>query len=73
MPARAAYDALPEDMKRRLHGLVVEHSIFNSRARLSFTEFSDEERAGVTALCTLDPTDWRPHRICRRTRRQPLE
>ena len=21
------------------------------------------------ALCTLDPTDWRPHRICRRTRR----
>ena len=35
---RAAYDALPEDMKRRLHGLVVEHSIFNSRARLGFTE-----------------------------------
>ena len=31
-------------MKRRLHGLVAEHSIFNSRARLGFTEFSDEER-----------------------------
>jgi alpha-ketoglutarate-dependent 2,4-dichlorophenoxyacetate dioxygenase len=44
---RAAYDALPEDMKRRLHGLVVEHSIFNSRARLGFTEFSDEERKGM--------------------------
>src|SRR5262249_49458922 len=41
---RAAYDALPENMNRRLHGLVAEHSIFNSRARLGFTEFSDEER-----------------------------
>src|SRR3974377_378206 len=27
---RAAYDALPEETKRRLHGLVAEHSIFNS-------------------------------------------
>ncbi len=44
---RAAYDALPGDIKRRLHGLVAEHSIFNSRARLGFTEFSDEERAGM--------------------------
>jgi alpha-ketoglutarate-dependent 2,4-dichlorophenoxyacetate dioxygenase len=41
---RAAYDALPEDMKRRLGQLVAEHSIFNSRARLAFTNFSDEER-----------------------------
>ena len=44
---RAAYDALPEETKRRLHGLVAEHSIFNSRARLGFTEFSDEEREGM--------------------------
>jgi alpha-ketoglutarate-dependent 2,4-dichlorophenoxyacetate dioxygenase len=44
---RAAYDALPEDMKHRLRGLVAEHSIFNSRARLGFTEFSDEERANM--------------------------
>jgi alpha-ketoglutarate-dependent 2,4-dichlorophenoxyacetate dioxygenase len=44
---RAAYDALPEDMNRRLKGLVAEHSIFNSRARLGFTEFSDEEREGM--------------------------
>ena len=44
---RAAYEALPENMKRRLHGLVAEHSIFNSRARLGFTEFSDEEREGM--------------------------
>src|SRR6516225_6979753 len=44
---RAAYDALPEDMKLRLNGLVAEHSIFNSRARLGFTGFSDEEREGM--------------------------
>ncbi len=44
---RAAYDALAEDIKRRLDNLVVEHSIFTSRARLGFTEFSDEERAGL--------------------------
>src|SRR5262245_17012233 len=41
---RAAYDALPEETKRRLGRLVAEHSIFNSRARLAFTNFSDEER-----------------------------
>jgi alpha-ketoglutarate-dependent 2,4-dichlorophenoxyacetate dioxygenase len=44
---RAAYDALPEAMKRRLDGLVAEHSIFNSRARLGYTNFSDEERRGL--------------------------
>jgi alpha-ketoglutarate-dependent 2,4-dichlorophenoxyacetate dioxygenase len=44
---RAAYDALPDAMKRRLDGLVAEHSIFNSRARLGFTNFSDEERQSM--------------------------
>jgi alpha-ketoglutarate-dependent 2,4-dichlorophenoxyacetate dioxygenase len=44
---RAAYDALPEEMKRRLDTLVAEHSIFNSRAKLGFSNFSDEERAGL--------------------------
>ena len=44
---RAAYDALPEAMKRRLDALVAEHSIFTSRARLGFTNFSDEERCGL--------------------------
>jgi alpha-ketoglutarate-dependent 2,4-dichlorophenoxyacetate dioxygenase len=44
---RAAYDALPEEMKHRLAALVVEHSIFNSRARLGFSNFSDEERRGL--------------------------
>jgi alpha-ketoglutarate-dependent 2,4-dichlorophenoxyacetate dioxygenase len=40
---RAAYDALSEQMKRRLESLVAEHSIFNSRARLGFSDFNDEE------------------------------
>jgi alpha-ketoglutarate-dependent 2,4-dichlorophenoxyacetate dioxygenase len=44
---RAAYDALPEEMKRRLESLVAEHSIFNSRARIGYTEFGDEERRSL--------------------------
>ncbi len=44
---RAAYDALPDATRRRLDGLVAEHSIFNSRARLGFTNFSDEERQSM--------------------------
>jgi len=44
---RAAYDALPDDMKRRLASLVAEHSIFNSRARLGFSNFNDEERRAM--------------------------
>jgi alpha-ketoglutarate-dependent 2,4-dichlorophenoxyacetate dioxygenase len=40
---RAAYDALPEAMKNRLHGLVVEHWIVHSRRRSGFTEFNEEE------------------------------
>ena len=44
---RAAYDALPEATKRRLDGLVAEHSIFNSRAKLGFTDFSAEEQQGM--------------------------
>ena len=44
---RAAYDALPDDMKRRLASLVAEHSIFNSRARLGFSNFNDDERRAM--------------------------
>lgn len=44
---RAAYDALPEKMKDRIDGLVAEHSIFCSRAKLGFTDFSAEERASL--------------------------
>lgn len=39
---RAAYDALPEDMKTRLEGLRVHHSIAYSRQTLGF-EFSPDE------------------------------
>lgn len=41
---RAAYDALPQKMKDRIDGLVAEHSIFTSRAKLGFTDFTQEER-----------------------------
>jgi alpha-ketoglutarate-dependent 2,4-dichlorophenoxyacetate dioxygenase len=41
---RAAYDALLPKMKVKIENLVAEHSIFHSRAKLGFTEFSDEER-----------------------------
>jgi alpha-ketoglutarate-dependent 2,4-dichlorophenoxyacetate dioxygenase len=47
---RAAYDTLPEQMKRRLTGLVAEHSFFHSRARLGFSDFSDEERREFPAV-----------------------
>jgi alpha-ketoglutarate-dependent 2,4-dichlorophenoxyacetate dioxygenase len=41
---RAAYDALPEATKRRIAGLVAEHSIMTSRAKLGFTDFDESER-----------------------------
>jgi len=44
---RAAYDALSPEVRKSLEGLVAEHSIFHSRARLGFTNFSAEERAAM--------------------------
>lgn len=41
---RAAWDALPERMQRRIEGLVAEHSILHSRGTIGFTDFSAEER-----------------------------
>src|SRR5437879_6906315 len=41
---RAAYDALPEATKRRIAGLVAEHSLLTSRARLGFADFDEAER-----------------------------
>ena len=44
---RAAWDALPEAMKRRLEGLVAEHCIAYSRAQLGFSEFTEAERKNL--------------------------
>jgi alpha-ketoglutarate-dependent 2,4-dichlorophenoxyacetate dioxygenase len=44
---RAAWDALPAAMQQRIDGLVVEHSIFHSRASIGFTEYSARERASL--------------------------
>jgi alpha-ketoglutarate-dependent 2,4-dichlorophenoxyacetate dioxygenase len=40
---RAGYDALSDAMKRKLQGLVAEHSIATSRRRSGFTDFTAEE------------------------------
>jgi alpha-ketoglutarate-dependent 2,4-dichlorophenoxyacetate dioxygenase len=40
---RAAYDALSEDMKRKLQGLIAEHSIETSRRRTGFSDFAGDE------------------------------
>jgi alpha-ketoglutarate-dependent 2,4-dichlorophenoxyacetate dioxygenase len=44
---RAAYDALPPDMKAKLDGLVCEHSIFHSRGQLGHTDYTEAERAAL--------------------------
>ena len=44
---RAAWDALPEDMKIRVRGLVAEHAIMYSRQKLGFNDFSDEEKQNL--------------------------
>ena len=41
----AAYDALDEDTKREIEGLICEHSQLFSRQQIGFTDFTDEERA----------------------------
>jgi alpha-ketoglutarate-dependent 2,4-dichlorophenoxyacetate dioxygenase len=42
---RAAYAALPADIKAKIDGLTVEHSIFCSRSELGFTDYTADERA----------------------------
>jgi len=41
---RAAYDALDEETKAAVEGLICEHSQIFSRQQLGFTDFTDEER-----------------------------
>jgi alpha-ketoglutarate-dependent taurine dioxygenase len=40
---RAAYDALPDATKKKLQGLVAEHSIATSRKKSGFTDFNADE------------------------------
>ena len=54
---RAAYDALPEQMKAQLKDLVAEHCIMWSRATIGFTDYSEEERAALPPV---------PQRLVRR-------
>ncbi len=44
---RAAYDALPDGMKKRLEGLVAIHSIWHSRGQLDVTKYTPEELASL--------------------------
>ena len=47
---RAAYDALPADMKTSIEDLVAEHSIFHSRGQLGHTDYTDAERAALPSV-----------------------
>lgn len=47
---RAAYDALPEDIKERIDGQVGLHSIIYSRALAGFTGWSEEQRAALPPI-----------------------
>jgi alpha-ketoglutarate-dependent 2,4-dichlorophenoxyacetate dioxygenase len=40
---RAAWDALPDKMKRRVEGMICEHTQLFSRARIGFTDWAPEE------------------------------
>jgi alpha-ketoglutarate-dependent 2,4-dichlorophenoxyacetate dioxygenase len=42
---RAAYDALPDELKEQIQDLRAFHSIIYSRSTIGFTDFSDAERA----------------------------
>ena len=63
---RAAYDALSPAMQERIGTLVAEHSIFTSRAKLGFTDFSKEEREA------LPPVRWPLVRVQPETGRKAL-
>jgi len=47
---RAAYDALDDEMKARLEGLVAEHSLVYSRERMGYTDWDEGERQAVNAV-----------------------
>ena len=47
---RAAYDALPDSMKRRLDGLIADHSLIYSRRRVGFTNYSETEQKALAPV-----------------------
>jgi alpha-ketoglutarate-dependent 2,4-dichlorophenoxyacetate dioxygenase len=47
---RAAYDALSMDTRTRIQGLVAEHSIFHSRARIGFSDWVEAERENLASV-----------------------
>ena len=47
---RAAYDALPEDLRQRVDGLIVEHNLLHSRRQVGFVEANDKERNELVAV-----------------------
>lgn len=44
---RAAWDSLPDITKNKIDKLIVEHSIFHSRAKIGFTNFTEKEKAAL--------------------------
>ncbi len=44
---RAAYDALPDALRRQVEGVFAEHSLMHSRATLGFADFTAEEKAAL--------------------------
>ena len=47
---RAAWDALPEATKKRVRGLVADHSLIYSRARIGFINYSETEKKALTPV-----------------------
>lgn len=47
---RAAWDALDDATKARIDGLVAEHSLLFSRAKLGFTDWSEQERVAFAPV-----------------------
>jgi alpha-ketoglutarate-dependent 2,4-dichlorophenoxyacetate dioxygenase len=47
---RAAWDALPERTKARLDGLICEHTQLFSRAKIAFTDWSEQERVKMAPV-----------------------
>jgi alpha-ketoglutarate-dependent 2,4-dichlorophenoxyacetate dioxygenase len=47
---RAAYDTLPAATRARLQGLVAEHSLLYSRARIGYTKWEEAERKAMAPV-----------------------